>query len=243
MRAILFDLFGTVIHFAPRVPTVEIAGEKWRTTMAWLHDAVAQQLPGIGFENFLKALLEVTAEVTRSRAPEYIEVSSPQRFERTLARLGYDAADRSAVARQLSLTHMAHLAAQTRLPPGHIDTLEVLSARYRLALVSNFDHGPTARAILATHGVARFFEPILISEEFGRRKPHGSIFAAALDAAGTTAAEAIFVGDSFEDDVIGAHGAGVPVVWINAGGVALPARTPQPQHTIAELPELCTLLA
>jgi hypothetical protein len=35
-RVLLLDLFGTVVHFAPQVPTVEVAGTPWRTTMGWL---------------------------------------------------------------------------------------------------------------------------------------------------------------------------------------------------------------
>ena len=37
-RALLFDLFGTVVLFAPRVPKVEVAGTAWRSTMGWLRE-------------------------------------------------------------------------------------------------------------------------------------------------------------------------------------------------------------
>src|SRR5439155_9235244 len=117
-----------------------------------------------------------------------------------LLRLGVEAMRAPAVAERLSLAHMAHLAAQTRLPAGHDAVLNDLGGRYRLGLVSNFDHAPTARRILADHGIARCFDPIVISDEVGRRKPHPAIFAVALRAIDVRADEALFVGDSVTDD-------------------------------------------
>ena len=242
-RVLLFDLFGTVVHFASRVPRVEIAGTPWRSTMHWLRDAAAHALPDVAFDDLLACLMAVTEEIVRARPPEYREVPSRERFRRALARLGVAERDAAAIAEQLSVAHMAHLAAQTVLPPGHIDVLQVLAERYRLALISNFDHAPTARRILAEHGVAAFFDPIVISDEFGRRKPHPAIFAAALAVAGARPDEAWFIGDSAGDDVVGAHNAGVPVVWVNGARDPLPRDVPLPEHVIAHLGELPALLA
>ena len=143
-----------------------------------------------------------------------------------------------AIAERLSLAHMAYLASTTRLPAGHRAVLETLAARYRLGLISNFDHGPTARQVLATHGVERFFEVVLISDGFGRRKPHPAIFHAALRDLGVAAHEAVYVGDSVADDVVGASNAQLPVVWVNPKGEALPLDTPQPRAVIRGLDEL-----
>ena len=117
-----------------------------------------------------------------------------------------------------------------------------LAAQRPVALVSNFDHGPTARRVLAAHGVGDFFSAIVISEEFGRRKPHPTIFAAALDALGADPTEAWYVGDSVGDDIVGAHNAGLPVVWINAEERPLPAGVAPPTHVIRRLPDLAALL-
>lgn len=48
------------------------------------------------------------------------------------------------------------------------------------------------------------------AEETGHVKPHPAVFQAALDRAGVKASEAVFVGDSYERDVLGALGAGIP---------------------------------
>jgi HAD superfamily hydrolase (TIGR01549 family) len=242
-RALLFDLFGTVVHFAPQVPTVEVAGTRWRSTMGWLRETAAQELPRVPFDDLLQTMLAVTEDIVRQRPPEYHEVPSRERFRRVLLRLGMEAEQIPAVAERLLRAHMSHLAAQTLLPAGHDAVLEDLGARYRLGLVSNFDHAPTARQILADHGLARRFDPIVISEEVGRRKPHPAIFELALGAAGVRADEALFVGDSLADDVAGAHGAGLRVVWINGKNEPLPADVPAPDYMIGELAELTQVLA
>ena len=241
-RVLLLDLFGTVVHFAPQVPTVEVAGAPWRTTMGWLHATAEAALPEVAFADLLGALLHVTQEISRTRAPEYREIPSRERFRRALAHVGVDAATAPTIAEQLSLAHMHHLASMTILPDGHLDTMRQLAAQRPVALVSNFDHGPTARRVLATHGVAEFFSAIVISEEFGRRKPHPTIFAAALEALGAAPSEAWYVGDSVGDDVVGGHNAGLPVVWINPEERPLPAGVAPPTHVIGGLPDLPALL-
>ena len=226
MRAILLDLFGTVVHFAPQVPVVEVAGQRWRTTMGWLQEAAARELPAVAFEDLLTALMAVTEEITRQRPPEYFEVPSCERFRRALLRVGIEAEKAPALAERLSLVHMQFLASTTLLPAGYADALQQLGARYPLALVSNFDHAPTAHGILRKHDIAAHFDPILISADFGRRKPHPAIFQAALTRLGLEPGDTVHVGDSVADDVVGAHNAGIPAVWVNARNESPPPDAP-----------------
>lgn len=241
-KAVLFDLFDTVVHFAPHVPTIAVAGERRRTTMGWLRDVATAALPDVRFEDLAAALLAVSEEIVRNRPPEYLEVPSAERFRRALQRLDLDSQRIAAVAPELSAAHMQHLADQTRLPEGHAAVLQRLSRTYRLALISNFDHGPTARRVLDRHGVAAYFEPIVISDGFGRRKPHPSIFHATLERMQLDAAEAVYVGDSLGDDVVGARNAGLAAVWINLKGTPIPATMPTPDAEIRALTELPAVL-
>ena len=240
--ALLFDLFGTVVDFAPTVPTVAAGGEKRRSTLGWIEEVLAAELPEVAFPEFLAAVFAVTKEIVAGRPPEYREVPSPERFRRTLLRLGVDPARAAAAAPRLSAVHMRHLASQTVLPAGHRELLATLAQRFRIGVVSNFDHGPTALAILERHGIADVFASVTVSDPFGRRKPHPAIFAHALATLGTAPERALFIGDSLEDDVAGARAAGMPVVWIRANAAAEPPE-PRPDFTIDRLVELETLLA
>jgi len=242
VRALLFDLFGTVVHFAPQVPTIEVAGTTWRTTMGWLRATVERELPGVPFDQLLAALMAVTEDIVRQRPPEYREVPSRERFRRALARVGIDAAHAPDSAERLSLAHMEHLASTTLLPPAHRALLQELGSRYAIGLVSNFDHGPTARRILDRHDLASAFGSVVISEELGRRKPHPAIFAAARAALNVAPEESLFIGDSFADDVVGARRAGLIAVWLNPAGAPPPAGADPPDHEIAALTDLPALL-
>jgi putative hydrolase of the HAD superfamily len=226
-RVLLFDLFGTVVHFVPPPPGAA------RGTFEWLRAPLAEHQPAVPFEEFRLALVEVSRELVGERATEHREVPSRERFRRVLGR--FAAAD-PAAAEALSLAHMAHLAAQTTMPAAHGDLLRELSARYRLGLVSNFDHAPTARAILARCGVQHCFDVTLISDDFGRRKPHPSIFREALTRLTAAPADALYVGDTPADDIVGARAAGLDVAWINRLGDDPP--DPGPTYTLRDLTEL-----
>ena len=242
IRAILFDLFGTVINFTPGVPGIQAATSEWRAAMHWLQETAERELPQIHFDDLLTALMEVTQAIVRDRPPEYREVPSRERFRRTLLKLGIDAGRAPGLAERLSLAHMSFLASTTVLPSAHLEVLRQLAPRFQLGLISNFDHGPTARRILADHGIGGFFAAIVISDDFGRRKPHPAIFVAALRELGVTVEDALFVGDSVSDDVIGGQNAGLKVVWLNAKRHALPPDVKPPEHEIADLSELPALL-
>jgi FMN phosphatase YigB (HAD superfamily) len=241
-RALLFDLFGTVVQFAPSVPGVQAATVQWRTAMHWLEETVERELPQVNFDDLLTTLMGVTQEIVRERPPEYLEVPSRERFRRALVRLRIDVEQAPSVAERLSLAHMSHLASTTVLPPAHAHMLEQLVPRFRLGLVSNFDHGPTARHILADHRIAGFFTTIVISDEFGRRKPHPAIFFAALRELDVALEDALFIGDSVSDDVVGAQNARLKVVWLNSKRRPLPPDVQPPEYEITELRELPLLL-
>lgn len=82
---------------------------------------------------------------------------------------------------------------------------------------------------------------VIISGEFGVSKPDPAIYAEALKQAGVTADEAVFVGDSAEHDIAGAHASGLRSVWINRHGTPWSAigRAPDRQvRHVGELPRL-----
>lgn len=234
-RALLFDLFGTVVHFSAHVPITEVAGTRWVATMEWLRPLAADRLPAVPFESLLRALADVTRRIVEARPPDYLEVPSSERFYRALQLVGLEGNEARYTAQDLSRVHMEHLASTTYLPAGYGELLRSLARCFRLALVSNFDHGPTARDVLRRHGIADVFPAILISDEVGRRKPHPSIFTAACEAVGVAPADALFIGDSEVEDIAGATAAGIPAVWVDSKRDAAAAPS---NHAVRDLFEL-----
>ena len=83
----------------------------------------------------------------------------------------------------------------------------------RLGLLTNW--GLDARATLDDVGLTEFFESIVVSSEIGAEKPEAKGFLESLRQMGLNPEEAIYVGDNFYDDVVGANGVGMRAALIN----------------------------
>jgi HAD superfamily hydrolase (TIGR01549 family) len=244
-RAVLFDLFDTLVRFdRERLPEVRIDGRVVRSTAGHLHRIVTTIAPDVTLERLYAALLESWREAERRRAIDHREVAAPERFAHLLRCLTLDpAACPPDLIQRLLETHRRELSRAAQFPAHHGPLLADLAGRYRLAVVSNFDYTPTAVGLLEEAGVAHLFETVLVSDAFGWRKPSPAIFAEALRRLGVPAREALFVGDRADIDVAGAQGAGIPAVWLNPAGEALPAGVTPPRFEIRDLDELRRILA
>src|SRR5262249_3711164 len=88
----------------------------------------------------------------------------------------------------------------------------------RLVVVSNWDCSlPEALELV---GLRSAVDEVVTSAVVGAAKPGARIFAAALAPAGCGAAEAVHVGDSQENDVEGAHAAGIRALLLDRSGSA-----------------------
>jgi len=105
------------------------------------------------------------------------------------------------------------ITAAARLSPGVREMLDRVARRYPLGLITN---GTSAmqRAKLASLGVGTLFDPIVVSEEVGLRKPDRRIFERAISGWGVTAASVLFVGDDPIADIEGARGAGMQALRV-----------------------------
>ena len=243
-RAVLFDLFDTLVLFhRERLPEVSVNGRVMRSTAGHLHAAFRPFAPGVELPVFVDALFWSWKEAERIRGESHREVAAPERFGMLFERLGLDSSRVPAEARDLLLaTHMRELSRVVECPSHHAPLLAELRQRYRLAVVSNFDYAPTCRAILDREGIAPLFETVVISDEVGWRKPKPVIFETALDRMGLRPAEALFVGDRADIDVIGARGVGMPTVWVNREASGLPEDIQPPDFEIRDLDELRAIL-
>ncbi len=242
-RGILFDLFGTLITFDPaRLPELRTPGGTVRTTVAALEPLLAQWVPGVAPATFWEAMLAVSDEMARVRAYDHVELPSRERFRRALERVGCDERTHAEAAVHLSRAHMAAIVASTVFPAAHGALLAALRPRYRLGLVSNFDDTGAAYDILLRHGIAATLDTVVVSEAIGLRKPHPALMRAACRGLGVDAADVLLVGDTFGEDIAGAHAAGIDAAWIDAAGRGVPDGQPPPRLVLRALRELDALL-
>lgn len=104
-----------------------------------------------------------------------------------------------------------------RVPAGLIAGLErARAAGLRLGVVSNSEG--RLREVLDRVGLSPHLELMLDSQLEGVHKPNPEIFRRALARMGVAAEAALYAGDIPEVDVLGARGAGMAGVLIDAGG-------------------------
>jgi putative hydrolase of the HAD superfamily len=243
LRAILFDINGTLID----IDTDERMDEAYRAIGHFLlyqgvnlrrwevrdlyFNVMKEQLAASGEEHPEFDVTKVWREILRRQSSD---------FTRSLPRAKLEQLP-------LVIAELQRGVSRKRLKcfPQAKEVLEQLRQRYALAVVSD---AQTAYAIpeLRAVGLQEFFEEIVISGDFGYRKPDARLFHTALAKLNVLAEQAIFVGNDCYRDVFGAQQAGMQaVLFSSSGGPPSPGAT-EPDYIIyslAELPQAVDFLA
>ena len=168
------------------------------------------------FEKYHAACTEVTGEIRKKKLEENIEIPCVERFKTILLQLNVSEPETlSRLATKLAFCHMKLLANATTSSQTQIKEIKKLKNEYKLGLLSNFDDAQTARRVLKEKKLGHLFSSIIISDEVGIRKPAPEIFSVALNSLEIEPRETLFVGDSWEEDIVGAAKFGMDSVWIS----------------------------
>lgn len=128
----------------------------------------------------------------------------------------------------------------TRVFQQYPETISVLrrlkEGGYVVGAVSNWE--PRLEALCANHGWSGFFDFVLASEAEGQAKPGPFLFEKALRLADVRSEEAVHVGDSHREDVLGAQAAGIAAVLLAREATEAVPHSP----AITSLEELFPLL-
>lgn len=124
-----------------------------------------------------------------------------------------------------------------QLYPGVKDMLAVLKERYMLAAVTDAQSA-YAVAELQAVGLLDYLKPVIISGDYGYRKPDKRLFQKALDALNLKSDEVIYVGNDMFRDIFGAQQLKIKTVFFsqNQGGKQIPGV--QADYIIYNFPEL-----
>jgi FMN phosphatase YigB (HAD superfamily) len=185
----------------------------------------------------------VTKELFTRRECDHLEIPARRRYEILFDRLGMprDGAVEQCIDGMLA-THHRYMRDATVCPPERTQVLEALKDRYPLGLLSNFDSAETGLKILARHGLHPYFSPIHISEAIRYRKPRREAFLQTAEVMGIAPQQALFIGDTFALDVVGAKGVGMDVAWFDRQKTPPDLQQAQPDYIITRLIDLLEIL-
>lgn len=97
---------------------------------------------------------------------------------------------------------------QVLQPDAQLTLSELANRGYHLGLISNTISANATPNDLIEYGWAGYFEAVLLSSTFGRRKPDPEIFWEATRRIGVSPARSAHVGDQISRDVVGTKNAG-----------------------------------
>jgi putative hydrolase of the HAD superfamily len=124
-----------------------------------------------------------------------------------------------------------------QLYPGVLDVLNDLRSRYKLAAISDAQSAwclPEMHAV----GIDGYFDPIIVSGDFGYRKPDSRLFTAALTALGVAPENVLFVGNDMFRDIYAAKQQGIKTVFFSSNQGSKQAEGVEPDYIIYQFPEM-----
>lgn len=236
IRAVYFDLDDTLCAFmetavkARRQAFEELVQPRveWDTETI---DRAYRKVFGVMYES-------VHYEPWRSL---YLKNGRPTRTETMRRMLDELGIEDCGLASLVSERYSRLRAEMLKLFEDALPTLKVLKPSYKIGLITN---GPAyeQREEIEVLGLESWFDSIAIEGEIGIGKPHREIFERALSDLQVQPQEAIFIGNSWSHDVMGAFQSGMHAIWLNREGEPSPNHEGLPILEIKKLPELLTVL-
>ncbi|NOT77321.1 MAG: noncanonical pyrimidine nucleotidase, YjjG family [Cyclobacteriaceae bacterium] len=204
---ILFDLDHTLWDY-------EVNSKE--TLEALFHSHQLQQKGIEGFEHFFERFTHVNTDLWKLYDKGLIgqEVIRLERFHKVFLASGLEAYE---LSQKFSDEYLIELPKKENLLPHTKETLQYLSERYPMVIVTNgFEEMQGIK--LTSGGIRHYFKNIVTSQRAGDKKPSRKIFDFALAEIGHDHTTALMVGDNLITDIGGARSAGLDTVYFNPKG-------------------------
>lgn len=235
IRAILFDVNGTLID----IETDEGLEEIYRAIAHFL------MYQGITLHRWeVRDLYFQIMQKQRAASPEkFVEWDATSVWREFLQQTGsdYTRALPPEKLAQLPLflaeLHRGIARKRLRLFPQVQETLDLLRTHYRMAVVSDAQSAyavPELRAV----GILNYFHPVIVSGDYGYRKPEPRLFQKALAALELRPEQALYLGNDLYHDILGAQQAGMKAILVSYNRENIASETITPDYIIYTFPEL-----
>lgn len=214
LAAVVFDLDGTLCYYATSIEkAMRIALDRLGKDATLIGDL------SVAASRYVELWYELQKE------DESIKSLRDQIWVNLLLEHGQDDDD---FALSLSEVYSRIRKASLTLFADARSLLADLRTRYKVALLTNGPRDLQWEKIDLL-GIQKLFDAVIVSGDVGIHKPDVRLFGKLLREIDTNADKAIYIGNSFDIDIIGAHDAGMWSVWINTDGEQ------EPEQSIADV--------
>ena len=237
IRALLFDVNGTLIDIETDEGLEEIyraighfltyqgiSLRRWQVRDLFFE--LMQQQRQTSAESYAEwDTVALWRELLERKATDYTRSLPPEKLEQ--------------LPLFLAELHRGIARKRLRLYPQVQEVLDQLRPYYRMAVVSD---AQSAYAVPELHavGLLTYFSPVIVSGDYGYRKPDVRLFRKALEALEVQPSQALFIGNDMYHDIFGAQQAGLKAIFCssNQGEKYYPGVHPDYViYRFAELPE------
>lgn len=194
-KVILFDFFGTLVEYTP--------GSYFRNQRYETYDFLRQQRITLTYQEWERRSREAYNELSEEGRKTGKEFHMHDLIKKILAEQ-LPSKQQKKFIEEVSKRYLAEWNHDVTAIPELPQLLEHLSQTHTLGIISNTNHPTLVQDNLWRVGILPYFQHITTSITYGMRKPHPSIFQETLKTMGVKAEDTFFVGDSYEDDYLGA---------------------------------------
>lgn len=228
MKALIFDVDDTLYD---QIQPFECALER--------HFEVAREQIEplyLSFRRYADEVFEATAIGKMSLKDSHI-----YRMKHALADFGYQVSDATALAIQIDYDYFQR---QIELSPVFPEIFSWCQAQgIAMGIITNGPYRHQLRKI-RTMGLVNWFEleHVLISGQVGITKPNPAIFQLMEERLGMSGEDICYLGDSFENDVVGAKAANWKAIWFNHRKRVEPTAPYQADKVVTDWDELVEVI-
>lgn len=233
-KAVLFDLYGTLVY------TNRNGAELLEMALRKDYDFLQTNGCNVDFEHFRQIDMGVFTHLLNRKKETFQEIDLLSAYKEILPEVGVPVSDE--IIKGSILVFGSTYEGVWELWPDVNHALKTIREKgYALAIVSDAQ-AVYARRDLRQLGIQDFFDAIVFSSEVGWAKPHGAMFRTALEKLGVDATKAVMVGDTFDEDTVGAKRIGLKAVHIDRTKEQHIVFSVQPDRIISNLQELIECL-
>jgi putative hydrolase of the HAD superfamily len=204
-KAVIFDYIGTLV--TPSGYTLEASRLK-------LHKALHEAGLRTEVEEFLEAYKKAHEKYRVVRYEKLREITNAVWVAEALNALGCNVTEEDERLKAALNVFFQDFVDSLELRRHAEKLLGRAAEKCKVGLVTNFTYAPAIYMSLRRLGLNRFFNAVLVSDAVGWRKPHRIIFEEALRRLQVRAEEAVYVGDSPNEDIQGAEAVGLRTVFV-----------------------------